>query len=80
MAYDNTGTIQKNKYKKTDGQPDIIGKATINGVEMKVAGWSKKWSDGSPYYSVKFTVKEEGETPKKVEPSVATLDDDSIPL
>ena len=81
MAYDNTGTIQKNKYKKTDGQPDIIGKATINGVEMKIAGWAKKWPDGSPFYSCKFQVKDDEQVPKKIgdDPKPASvLDDDEI--
>lgn len=82
MAYDNTGTVQKNKYKKTDGQPDIIGKATINGVEMKIAGWAKKWPDGSPFYSVKFTPKDENaEVPKKIgDDPKPQLDDDEIPF
>ena len=82
MAYDNTGTIQKNKYKKTEGQPDIVGKAMINGVEMKIAGWAKKWPDGSPFYSCKFQVKDEDEqAPKKIgnnSKPAAVLDDDEI--
>ena len=81
MAYDNTGTIQKNKYKKTEGQPDIVGKATINGVEMKIAGWAKKWPDGSPFYSCKFQVKDDEQAPKKIgnDPKpAAVLDDDEI--
>lgn len=82
MTYDNKGTIQKNKYKKTDGQPDIVGKATINGVEMKVAGWSKKWPDGSPYYSVTYTPKDESaEKPKKFNNDLQPqLNDDEIPF
>lgn len=82
MAYDNTGTIQKNKYKKTEGQPDIVGKATINGVEMKMAGWAKKWPDGSPYYSVRYTPKDENaERPKKFnDDPQPQLDDDEIPF
>ena len=72
MAYDNTGMISKNKFKKTDGQPDITGTANIDGVEKRIAGWLKTRDDGSSYYSLKFQNKDE----QKAAAPKADMDDE----
>ncbi len=76
MAYENSGIISKNKFFKNEGQPQITGKATVGGVEYKVAGWSKVGKDG-PFYSLKFT--DVNDEPKKMEPSNNDIDD-NIPF
>jgi hypothetical protein len=75
--YDMSGIISKNKYKKLDKQPDITGKATINGQEMMVAGWAKSGNSG-PYYALKFTVKDD--EPKKNQSNSKEDLDDHIPF
>ena len=50
----NYGSISKNKYKKMDSHPDITGKAMIDGVEKRIAGWHKV-SENGPYYSLQFS-------------------------
>lgn len=75
--YDMSGIISKNKYKKTEKQPDIIGKATINGQEILIAGWSKSGSNG-PFYALKFTIKEDDQ--KKNQSNSDEDLDDHIPF
>ena len=72
MAYENSGIISKNKYKK-NGQPDITGTATINGIEMRIAGWAKRNKEGEGYYSLKFSEKDEQKAaPAKSSESIDT--------
>lgn len=61
MAYeerDNSGTIFKNSYKKTDAQPDYTGKGMIGGVEGRFSMWIKQGSKG-PFMSLAWTPNEE---------------------
>jgi hypothetical protein len=76
--YEMLGIISKNKYKKMPSQPDITGKATIEGKEIKIAGWAKVGKDG-PYYSIKFTFADD--VPKeKTSNSFENDIDDEIPF
>ncbi len=43
---DNTGTLFKNDYKKTENHPDYRGKCMVNGVEMEMAAWIKEGKSG----------------------------------
>lgn len=76
-GYEMMGMISKNKFKKMDKQPDITGTATINGQEMRIAGWQKT-GNGGPYYSLKFSLKDEVSKPA----SSISMDDseDFIPF
>jgi hypothetical protein len=49
----NCGFIAKNTRKNAEKQPDITGKATVGGIEYRVAGW-RKTNDKGSYYSLSF--------------------------
>ena len=76
-SYEMMGMISKNKYKKMDKQPDITGTATIDGKEMRIAGWQKTNSYG-PYYSLKFSLKDEAQ--KTTQANDIDEIDDHIPF
>ena len=59
MVRDNSGTLSKNLRKEKDNHPDIKGKATVDGVEYWLAGWARKGQDGSLFYALAFTPKDE---------------------
>jgi len=77
--YNNSGTLGRNQYKKTDAQPEYTGKATIDGVEYRLAAWVKEGQDGK-FFAMKFSLPQ----PKSEAPSESTssssIDDDSIPF
>lgn len=85
MAYENTGTISKNKKKEKPNHPDITGRANINGVDYWVSGWAKTGQSG-PFYSLSFKLKDEqsqgGGSKSSSAPASAGIDpdDDSIPF
>jgi phage repressor protein C with HTH and peptisase S24 domain len=55
---DNSGTIFKNDYKKTDAQPTYTGKGMIGGVEGRFSLWVKQGAKG-PFMSLAWTPNEE---------------------
>lgn len=80
MAYENTGTISKNKKKEKPNHPDITGRANINGVDYWVSGWAKTGQSG-PFYSLAFKPKDEQQTARPASaPAQTGLDDDEIPF
>jgi hypothetical protein len=82
MAYDNSGIISKNRKKEKENHPDINGRATIDGVEYWVSGWSKTGSNG-PFYSLSFKKKDDQQgqiAPRASQPVSSGLDDDEIPF
>jgi hypothetical protein len=57
MAYElrnNSGSLFKNDYKKTDSQPDYTGNGMFEGVEGKLSGWLKNSARGK-FLSIAFT-------------------------
>lgn len=59
MAYENTGTISKNKKKEKPNHPDITGKMIITEPgEYWISGWQKT-GQGGPFYSLAFKKKED---------------------
>lgn len=88
MAYEpqeGKGSFAKNKYKKTDNQPDIKGTFKWKGEVLEIAAWRKEREDGSIWYSCK--VSEKREAPAKDEPRAQApakpkvdIDEDSIPF
>lgn len=59
MAYENTGTISKNKKKEKPNHPDITGRMTITEPgEYWISGWQKTGQSG-PFYSLSFKKKED---------------------
>lgn len=84
MAYENTGTISKNKKKEKPNHPDITGRMTITEPgEYWISGWQKNGS-GGPFYSLSFKKKDQqsqggGSRPSSA-PASAGIDDDEIPF
>lgn len=81
MAYENTGIISKNMKKEKPNHPDINGRATIDGVEYWVSGWSKTGERG-PFYSLSFKRKDQQGQSSGSSKSAPPIDpdDDSIPF
>jgi hypothetical protein len=55
MAYemkDDTGSLFREKDKKSDKSPDYTGKVKINGKELRLAGWIKQTKGGDTYLSL----------------------------
>lgn len=77
MAYDNSGILSLNKFKKTDNQPPYTGTATIGGVKYKIAAWVNDGKDGK-FFGLKFTIpQEKSDFSADNKPA---LDDDEIPF
>jgi hypothetical protein len=72
--YNNSGTLGRNQYKQMDNQPEYTGKATIDGVEYRLAAWVKDGQDGK-FFAIKFTQKDAQLKPAAQE-TAGTIDDD----
>lgn len=80
MAYENSGTISKNKKKEKPNHPDITGQATIEGIAYWISGWKKTGQNGD-FYSLAFKRKDgQGKTQMIDVPASVIDDDDSIPF
>lgn len=60
------GVLWKNKFKKKEKEPFFLGKATIKGNEIELAGWIKNDKNGKEVISISFTDKEENQGGYKV--------------
>jgi hypothetical protein len=47
----NSGSIFKNNYKKTETHPDYKGKCMVNGKEMEIALWVKDKDGRKVFFS-----------------------------
>jgi len=56
---DNRGSIFKNSFKYNPKQPDMTGKALINGVEYRISAWENMTITGNVYLSMSFQTEEE---------------------
>ena len=57
MSYepkDNSGTLFKNDYKKSENQPDYKGKCVVGGQEWEIGGWIKDGQKGK-FIAFKFS-------------------------
>lgn len=50
----NTGTLGKNRNRKTDKHPEYTGSININGVEYWLSAWVKTAGDRAPEPGSKF--------------------------
>jgi len=83
---DNTGSLFKNKDKKTDTHPNARGSAMIGGVEYWIDAWTN-YTDGKndkpveAYQSLKFKPKDQSGTVKGSQPAKTPTDDsDDVPF
>jgi uncharacterized protein (DUF736 family) len=51
----NTGTINRNEYKKEDKHPDYRGTIDVDGQDKEIALWVKQSAKGTTYFSVKIS-------------------------
>lgn len=51
----NSGTLFRNRFKRSDRQPDYRGRAVIDGCEYLVSGWLKTSQRGEKYMTLAFT-------------------------
>jgi hypothetical protein len=54
---DNSGSLSRNDRKEKETHPDFKGKATINGVDYWISGWTKENERGK-WLSLSFTPRE----------------------
>lgn len=70
--YDNSGILFVNEdHEQGDNRPSLKGKATVGGVEYKLALWRKPGKPGkADFFTLKFEPKEEpvSEPPADEEP------------
>ena len=59
--YDNTnrGVLFRETDKKTDNHPDMTGEVNVDGVEFRLAGWTKESKNGKKFLSLAVTPKQE---------------------
>lgn len=76
MAYemkDGQGSLFQNKKKEKDSQPDLTGKAMVNGQMVDLSAWTKIDKNGNKWLSLSF------KPPWKPEVRVAGDDDTGRP-
>ncbi len=59
--YDNTnkGVLFREQEKKSERHPDMTGTINIEGVEFRLAGWTKESKSGKKFLSLSVTPKQE---------------------
>lgn len=73
MPKDMSGSIGRNKDKKTEKHPDYKGSCQIDGVGYWISGWIRREEDGGHWLSLAFSQKSAKEA-KVVKP------DDDMPF
>ena len=65
--YTKTGNIMlfKNGNKKEDKHPDYQGTLTMDGIEHKVSGWTRKDKNGNPFISAQTSIEAGDSTPEE---------------
>jgi len=82
--YDNNlrGALFKNNKRTNDKQPEYTGNCEINGQEFWVSAWIKESQNGTKFFSMSYTPKEQNAVQSA--PQAATSDaipvDDQIPF
>jgi uncharacterized protein (DUF736 family) len=72
MAYtqkENTGSLFKNDKKTGEKQPDYQGTINIAGREMRIAGWLRTSTNGTPFMSLQISEKMPAPTTQTSQPS-----------
>ncbi len=77
FAYNNVGraNVFKNKFKKSDREPDLKGDGEVMGNKIGVAAWFKEDKNGNRYLSLSFDDAIKPETPPHRKNGQTELDD-----
>jgi hypothetical protein len=60
MAYDNSGTLGKNKRKEKENHPSHTGSCIIDGEQYWISAWVKENKEtGEKFFSLAFRAKDE---------------------
>ena len=73
--YDMSGVSSNNDYKKAEKHPDYTGKCTIDGKELRMAGWRRTGTNGE-FVSWKFSEPQEAQLQPQTVPSNDDTQDD----
>lgn len=71
----NSGSIGKNRNKKTDTHPDLSGSIDVEGKDFWISGWMKV-TDGEKWISLSVKPKEAKPVQQQRPPTVAEMEDD----
>lgn len=79
--YDNTnrGVLFREQEKKSDKHPDMTGEINVDGVEFRLAGWTKESKNGRKFLSLAVTPKQEQAAASQA-PAEDFDDDSGIPF
>ena len=58
MARDNSGSLKKSKFKRTDRDANLSGSIMVEGKEYWLNGWTKIGDDGEKWISLSVRPKE----------------------
>ena len=77
-GYDDTnkGVLFRETEKKTEKHPDMSGEINVDGVEFRLAGWTRESKNGKKFLSLAVTPKQQQEQA----PQADTDFNDSIPF
>ena len=77
-GYDDTnkGVLFRETEKKTEKHPDMTGEINVDGVEFRLAGWTRESKNGKKFLSLAVTPKQQQEQA----PQADTDFNDSIPF
>jgi hypothetical protein len=59
MPTDMKGSLSRNAKRETDRHPEFKGSAMVGGVEYWLSAWVREGDDGSKYFSLSFTPKQQ---------------------
>ena len=59
------GTLFQNKFKENSNQPDMTGTVMVNGIEWRVAGWTKYGKSGNKFLAIRLTDESKNEKAKE---------------
>jgi hypothetical protein len=59
MATDMKGSLSRNTKREHDKQPEFKGSAMVTGREFWLSAWIREGDDGSKYFSLSFTPKQQ---------------------
>jgi hypothetical protein len=82
-GYDDTnkGVLFRNEQKQKDNQPDMTGKVNVDGVEFRVAAWTREAkSSGKKFLSLAVEPAEQQASQQPAKQQPAQDFDDAIPF